>query len=242
MKTKLLALGVCLAIVAVLVPSYVGATSYVTVGAPGSGGVTQILGPFYVGPGNIGCYYYVYLSDSACHELVSIMEGGGTVDSVAAVITGFLAIPAWVALAVAAPIIAYYIYEINDYDRYRSGIIMKLVGGLYVGCDLQPGFIRSQPNCSISICNAATGWPLPYATIEVYAYGNWVETVETNSAGEYQFVFRPGTYELDVSAPGFSTEPLCYIEADQNELTTVTFELTPECPGGIVPDTPDRTA
>jgi hypothetical protein len=215
MIKKLLALVVCLAIVAAVAPSYVGAASP-------SGGVDAFEGPYWWG-------FYVYLSDASCDTIAAILGASGGSATVAAGVTAvFGVLPAAAAAGIVAGLCWIGESGINYYNRNDTGIKMRInwcigVTGIWPQ-EVDPGV------CGL-IGNAASGYPLPYSTVTVEETG---QMFETNGYGYYEIALPPGKYTLTARHDTFSPLTRYNVEVVEGEYTTVNFLLRQESPGPIL--------
>ena len=82
--------------------------------------------------------------------------------------------------------------------------------------------------------DAATGYPLPYSTVNAYQGNQLKGSNSTNQYGQHQIRLAPGEYNVSASHMGFYDKNYTVV-VTENGFTTRNFQLTPMFPGFPIP-------
>ncbi|MCK4252721.1 carboxypeptidase regulatory-like domain-containing protein, partial [candidate division WOR-3 bacterium] len=226
MTKKLLILVVCVAVVAALVPSYVGATST-------SGGIDYFDGVHWWG-------FRVYFSDATCDEIAHQLIIGGGATTVTGIILAkfgpYGGIPGVITLVVGV-LMGMTGAEMNYTNKDNTGIVMRFN---FTFIPFPPLLITGMwpQSCGVYglVENHATGDPLSSATVTAKQSGQVVQEVETNAWGWYVINLEPGVYMVTVSHTGFYdlTTPVSVSDGG-GAYTTLNFQLYQNTGGGGCP-------
>jgi len=213
MPRKLLIVIVCLAVVAALVPSYVGATS---------GGITET-DTYWWG-------FWVYLSHHDCVQIELTLGSIATAGAFYAFIATLpgITLPVAGVIGLGSALIGLGALVILALDINDTGIKIRLNWTFVPPLVLIPTWWGAQPaDCGTvtgQVTDEATGNALPYSTVKARQVGQVIVSVETDSNGRYSIALSPGTYIVTASYSGYLETDQCLAVSDDSS-TTLNIQL-----------------
>ncbi|MEY2905424.1 MAG: hypothetical protein RJA52_1440, partial [Bacteroidota bacterium] len=107
--------------------------------------------------------------------------------------------------------------------------------GLIFTLSFTAGWVLAQTSLGGRVINEEDKEPISFANVVVFRNGNLITGTDTDLEGNYNFsVLDPGTYDVEVSFIGFSTQRIKGVQVLAGRANKLDFLMTSE--GGLVLD------